>query len=515
MPFLTALKSRLPKKRWKRALLYTASTLFIALAIDMSLTAYWRRITISKETTFLTTPLLPEGTPDYVTWLNDRAAEGVTPQNNAAVPLVIAFGIPVQPDLEARLLHALGLSETHIDPKMLYFPTWADDQSKNGGKNPAAATQPWAAGLDPKWSDEETAMRRAPWKAADHSLWAQWLSTQSETLSLAHDAAGRRRYFMPAFPNETPYHPGQVSAAILPTLGKTRYVGHMLIADAMMHAGDQDKQIVLRDFTDCLRLGALLRFENRILITTLVGEAMMQESCTAIQATLASGDLDPDSARQLLAAMNAVPPMPTVDLTGERCSLLDLWCAEAVYGLGRMPFISAEPPTAQPLIAALVPVRFDAQLRLINQSEDQLQDAMRIPTYQKRVQAVGDVQRDMLRRLNRAVLVFSGYSQVSSSVGWDPVWAPNTCAGLQTSASQRDLTRIALALAIHHSANNAYPPTLDALAPILSPIPLDGFNDQPFLYHPDKTGYLLYSIGRDLHDDSGDPDKDLVIRMEH
>src|SRR5215467_16284740 len=50
------------------------------------------KITISKETTYLTEPLRPDGYPDYVAALNQRMSEGVTPDNNAAVLLMKAFG---------------------------------------------------------------------------------------------------------------------------------------------------------------------------------------------------------------------------------------------------------------------------------------------------------------------------------------------------------------------------------------------------------------------------------------
>src|SRR5690606_37492159 len=42
------------------------------------------RITIGKETTFITEPLRPDGYPHYLAALNRRMSEGVTPENNAA-----------------------------------------------------------------------------------------------------------------------------------------------------------------------------------------------------------------------------------------------------------------------------------------------------------------------------------------------------------------------------------------------------------------------------------------------
>jgi len=50
------------------------------------------RVTISKETTFLTEPLTKDGYVDYLAALNGINSKGVTPENNAAVLLYRAFG---------------------------------------------------------------------------------------------------------------------------------------------------------------------------------------------------------------------------------------------------------------------------------------------------------------------------------------------------------------------------------------------------------------------------------------
>ena len=49
-------------------------------------------VAISKETTYITEPLRPDGYPDYLAALNQLANKDVTPENNAAVVLMQAFG---------------------------------------------------------------------------------------------------------------------------------------------------------------------------------------------------------------------------------------------------------------------------------------------------------------------------------------------------------------------------------------------------------------------------------------
>src|SRR5438477_955754 len=132
------LNKRLPKKRWKRVIVYMFSTFFVMLAGDMALTKYWRWIDISPETTYLTSPLLREGTPDYCAWLNEKASEGVTPENNAAVPLMKAIGLdaisqgyPAQ--WREKALAGLGLPQQSWPQKLTTFVTWAQGRLRDAG----------------------------------------------------------------------------------------------------------------------------------------------------------------------------------------------------------------------------------------------------------------------------------------------------------------------------------------------------------------------------------------------
>src|SRR5262245_38359275 len=68
-------------------------------------------ITISRETTHLTEPLRPDGYVDYLAAINDELSAGVTPENNAAVDLLYAFGPDtIPPDIRREYLRRLGVA---------------------------------------------------------------------------------------------------------------------------------------------------------------------------------------------------------------------------------------------------------------------------------------------------------------------------------------------------------------------------------------------------------------------
>ena len=75
------------------------------------------------------------------------------------------------------------------------------------------------------------------------------------------------------------------------------------------------------------------------------------------------------------------------------------------------------------------------------------------------------------------------------------------------SLAQARLGLTALALEQFRATHeNKYPSALSALTPdYLATIPADPFDGQPLRYRIKANGYLLYSIGPDLKDDSGDP----------
>ena len=68
-------------------------------------------VTVSAETTFLLGPLNADGTVNYVAAANELLGRGVTPENNAAVPLIQAIGPQMLPEAgRAEMLRRLGIA---------------------------------------------------------------------------------------------------------------------------------------------------------------------------------------------------------------------------------------------------------------------------------------------------------------------------------------------------------------------------------------------------------------------
>jgi len=71
------------------------------------------------------------------------------------------------------------------------------------------------------------------------------------------------------------------------------------------------------------------------------------------------------------------------------------------------------------------------------------------------------------------------------------------------------LCRVVLALKAYQCERHVYPKTLAELQQGLDwPLPQDPFSGKDFIYRCEGEGFILYSIGQDLEDDGGLPERD-------
>jgi hypothetical protein len=86
---------------------------------------------------------------------------------------------------------------------------------------------------------------------------------------------------------------------------------------------------------------------------------------------------------------------------------------------------------------------------------------------------------------------------------------------------RNEMTLIALAMEIGKAEHGRYPNKLQYLAPKYMPaVPLDRFSGRDLVYRREGSGYVLYSVGRNLRDDGGKTADDgagfddIVIRLK-
>jgi len=158
---------------------------------------YWPagpvEIIVSRETTYILGPLNPDGTPNYVKYLDDKYAEGVTPENNAAPLLLRAFGPDLLPaEIRAESLRRLKLPADIFDGDK-HFIGWYDRASAakadaNGASDANSSSLPGQE--EDEFADEPTVSDVFEMFMAgqDHPDLEAWLACNAEALQLACQA---------------------------------------------------------------------------------------------------------------------------------------------------------------------------------------------------------------------------------------------------------------------------------------------------------------------------------------
>ncbi len=510
------LKRRLPKKRWKRVALYAISTLLIVAAADMGLVQYWRRIQISPETTRVVAPLNEAGTPDYITALNEKYGRGVTEENNAAGLLLKARVRTLPGEPAAARYYPL-------EPVIVGFPLWLHETANKvpSDEEVNEASQQFAA------------MRRSPWKTAEHPVWARWLDSQAKGLADARRAAERPKLFVPLAPRQI--RPGgavEVMDNAWLITHALRFIGWELVTDGMRRAGDGNTAGFREDIMAAMKLARLVG-NGQTVMHVASGYSIEEVAVRAVRASATTpGMLSAEECRKLLAEMESVGPLPGLeDVVGGqmRWEVLDTLCGVAHDGLAaydasrrvdqcRSILGFAVPAWSVSLAFMLAPVHYNAQLRQANAVVDEHVAALRLPTYSARQAAY----QAILARHNWDVNVLTE----SGHLYYIPLGEIVGRSGIvfleQRAHTEGDLARVALALAAYRSEHGAYPEKLDGLkeAGILREVPRDGFSDAPLVYQRRGGGYVLYTVGDKTYVENGEGEEQKkgypwrVVRVE-
>jgi hypothetical protein len=482
-------------------------------------------ITISKETTYFLGPLKADGTVDHPAALNSVYSEGVTAENNAAVPLLQAFGprlLSGRPD-QQKVRQRIGA------PSLGSGPYFIDrDEYVRGlptrGPDGAATKRP--SGTDLLLDVE----KRFPWTEREHPLAAGWLKANEGALARIVEGARRPRFWLPLREGVPLWDRKCPSTAY-------RDAAVALCGRAMLELGSNDVARAWEDLQTSHRLGALVAREPSVM-EFLLGAGMEPLFDDALAGLATRGAVTPEQARRILADLDTLPSYPSgLDVIDrlERVETLALAIGLAVEGGGSQGWELLEAP---PSVASAV--GWDDVLRTINRWFDRFGMAAR--------QDGSSTAREAIRKwLSEAHAAEAKAKATLDAVGRQPAGG-----GRRTAASPADLSeamavkiisgvgtgfdtmarianrdyqdayarldRLGLALAAHRGEKGAFPAALSGLVPqYAQEVPVDPLTSQPFVYEKRGNGYLLYSLGPDGKPDravGGKTGDDIVLRVE-
>jgi hypothetical protein len=265
-------------------------------------------ITISKETTYITGPLRPDGYVDYVAAMNERASKGVTPENNAAVPFLRAMWPGVMDskfdkmDAKYRDEYCRMLGIAPLPEKGDYFIT-SENYVKGLVAAEKAAARPGEDWDGTFWKQLGLARTRA-WSNEEFPILAGWLAANEKPLALLVAASRRPRRYDPLISRS-----GGVIGILVPAVQQYREAERALTARAMLRVDEGKVDEAWEDLLACHRL-ARLAGQGPTLVEALFAISVDETACAGDQALLRHARLTPARIARMRADLDKLPPMP-------------------------------------------------------------------------------------------------------------------------------------------------------------------------------------------------------------
>jgi len=492
------------------------------------------KITISRETTYISGPVNPDGTINYVAYLNEKYSKGVTADNNAGVAILRILG----PNLIDEPIR--GKTYALLQMNMLpdtgdYFLTYRDYVEKT-------VPEPDQKGA----IDQHEPATRYLWSAKMYPVVAQWLSTQEDHLAALCEASKLPRYYIPLVcPGQTPC----VLGAVLPRLSLCLDAAKALVARALLRANAGDLEGARADLAATRRLARLFS-QDPVVLGWLVGMSAASLAAKATERLVITGNLPPRQLKAMLEELNATPPLPDIreTISKERFCGLDAIMIAArgsVHSLREL-VVMANPGRPQKQDALLLSLQkerpdWDETLRTYNRWFDDLAEPIQgnRTTKQERSWEAANNDYANLRAKLRELGSEEGWlkdvlrtrketpAQRRKRIGKETgdllsaIFMPRLARAItlhKQAITEVELARTATALAVYKADTGKFPDNLAALAPkYVKTVPVDVFGGRPLVYKTRGKGYLLYSIGSNLKDDGGKDDYeegDIVVRVE-
>jgi|GEM_PF-3445135 len=516
-------------------------------------------ITVSKETTYVTEPLNEEGRVDFLKAMNRIASEGVTPETNAAVPILEASRINFQDEADIKAFYdliELGADgqPTTERPRLLSFyeerypaESFSASQAAKEIEQNCGVVRPLSlegTGLEETTSDESSeisddpaiklleldrneeyykdrmnegtikdVVRRqeqhatsTPWTADQLPAVAEWLERHDTTLTAIVEGCERPGWYLPISISGTGFMDEEIASRVATCLS----------IRAMNRAGEGDLQAAWQDTLAMKRLVYFLEVYSEPDLCISVDRFALRAVATIVNHPDADAKLHAKITGDL-AAIDRLPPRHLLANRLVRCMLL--------YSITRLPdqWESYDPSDDNYYARAernilRRRINWDEVLRRTNHILDEIDalGAKATPWYSKRLEKVFDA-----RPHDPSIMTIQPWDYLFDVRATDQF--SKTLNNMLRQHMERELeelthanvydrmTRLVVKLAIYHQEHGEYPEQIkeifddDKASSILTACPMTMVYDTFYVKHPeDEIGYRLRNIGPNGRDDGGE-----------
>ncbi|HUO09781.1 MAG TPA: hypothetical protein VM008_15865 [Phycisphaerae bacterium] len=478
--------------------------------------------TIGPETTIVSGPVNGDGTINYVQVINDVLSKGVTPENNAAIPLLRATTNSANLQFMEGVTRELKVTVDEGDGLMSL-------------ENFAAQRQ--VAPLPPVDSEaldkQYRTCRATPWKATDYPVVAEWLAHSERAFTLLDAACKRDRCFVPWVSKSSP----PIWYDALPPLTMFRQAGDALVMRAMLNAGEGR---LADSLADIKRARTLARFcaQQHTDVSMLVAVATENVALRGYEGLVTSGTLNGADLKRVREELTALRPLPTLAQSDDIEQFIGLDLAMTwVRGDYQRIIRPAAGILDQSVIintGDLPKIDGDEFLRAVRREVAESERRNSLPfAQQMRVEderikeaateqipeafSFGDDNSGGIKDVERFLVIRPGESKADFTrriarwcvAGWPDI-EKRMYKLIVRGAIEREIALLVVSLAEYRLVHGQYPNALDALG---GRVLQDTMSGGDVVYRREEDGYVLYSVGLNQKDDGGTGD-DLPVRAE-
>ncbi|TWT38562.1 hypothetical protein [Blastopirellula retiformator] len=478
-------------------------------------------IVVGRDSTYLTEPIDANGMVDYEQAIVDLQGEGVTPEENAAIPLLTAiWPAGLEPEQQQLVCEAIGMPLPESAGMGALFDEEVQQLVANE-LNTIGQSHPDYVDLDADDTKVTTILLKTtqvPWLRGQLPALAKWIEAQQPHLAELRAIQERPKFFLPS-PDLLDDEREGLLAADNPVLSNLRDPADVLKVRAMLAIGERRPA----DAWEAIKtLFALSRCRNQPDNTrvTLYSYSTRAQAYVALTTLLASGDCNAqllDEMESFLAKLKPLHELPASICVVDRLTTLD----SAVHMLhdvdGKAPTIDG--------YGLIEGAPFDQNVMLIrlNAWYDQLAAALEVEgpfacreavrRFNDQLEAeveisnsAGELGSALFSRQVRGELVAKLLGGLMIPAAGQAVWIE------QEKNAQLQLLRVAVAIQRYQVEHGNYPADLAALADKINPaLLIDPHTGKPMQYQRRPPGFLLYAIGPDGTDDGGNSSEGKIV----
>ncbi len=482
------------------------------------------QLEIGPDTTVIDGPVNPDGTINYLAYLNKKLSEGVTPENNFAVDVAMVMGEDAWPSeaYREKVFKRLGVDPPA--PGRQVFETYSDHLGELSYQQRIK---------DPRWLHFEEALDH-PWSAKEYPVVKRWLDEQGEVLDRIVRGSVKERFYIPLC-----VEAGETEAIyMVPLLGVPDLVGlsQGLTARAQLAIADGDLEAAWVDVLAIYRMTDLLMRGSQ-LYDWRTGVSLQLKAKSVLDDIASSDQLTPEMAAAMIADFQALRPLASYAVYYDeaiRLGVLDA-VVRCIQG--------GELATIRSLCDTLSFDGFDPNLslRTINTWFDRYVQASGHEDFGVRNKAVNAAVNALLKQYALAMQLLMGQEKASKRlrskaeedkritelrtyvvVYFTVMSSDGSLVHLEQTEAEirRQLVPVVLAIGGYHAEHGEFPSKLKALVPqYVDSLPTDLMTGRLPKYRVEDGAAVIYSLGMDREDGGGVLDHllmgDIVYRIEH